>query len=370
MTKVGKAYLLISEIKGGAPFNSLDGDMEDIPYDLKIDELCRFIEAGKFKRILLQLPEGLKGLSWNISSEIERKCDSEIIVYADPSWGACDIPVYEAYRLGASLIVHYGHYPYSYLPVQRDMGVEVVYIPMEYRGEIREHLVERAAGLLRDKGCRSVAIVATAQNIRNARSLASALNERGISAFLPEVYGGVPGLIIGCDYRTLTLAPYAGQADCVVVVASGLFHALGAVLSTDKRVIQVDPHKEAVEDLEGVRESWLKKRYSVIYRALGAARWGIWLGSIYGQIRYDVAKNIAKMVEARGGSYRLFISKYVTHRELMSVDSPEIEAHVITSCPRVPIDDFTLMEYHKPVLSPGEAVMVLTGRLEPYRFLW
>jgi Diphthamide synthase subunit DPH2 len=53
---------------------------------------------------------------------------------------------------------------------------------------------------------------------------------------------------------------------------------------------------------------------------------------------------------------------------MRDVDSEWFEAFVVTSCPRLPVDD--LYEYEKPVLTPGEAFMALQGRLEPYMFPW
>lgn len=340
------------------------------PYDFKVDDLCRYISLGNYKRVLIQLPEGVKSQAPRIAREIESRCKAEVIISGDPNWGACDIPVHEARRVGASLIVHYGHYPYSYHPVQRDEGVEVLYIPMEYSEQLPVEVVDNITALLMGRGLRAPAVVSTAQHLREAKRLVGELRSRGIGAQLPEAYGTPPGLIIGCDYRAVAGTVASASIDSVVIIAGGLFHALGAALSTDKPVIQVDPYRREVKPLDGLREEWLKKRYGVIYRALSAVSWGIWVGALYGQMRFDLARRLASAIEKRGGRYFLFYSRYVTPREILSVDSDDIDAHVVTSCPRVPIDDFTFTDYNKPVLTPGEAMMVLSNKLEPYRFPW
>lgn len=338
-------------------------------YDFRLDYLCEFIARGGYRRVLLQLPEGLKPFSWTVAEEIERRCNTEVVVYGDPSWGACDVPFLEALRVGAGLIVHYGHYPYAYAPVERVAGVEVVYVPLDYVPSISEELVERLANELTRRGLRRPLLVSNAQHAKSLRAVASRLEKVGLSPIVPVAPGVPPGLVVGCDYRVITLTRREDY-DSVVVAAGGLFHALGAALATDAPVMQLDPYRGEVKDVGPERDRWLKLRYGVISRALGARNWAIWVGSLHGQSRFDLAKRLAALVERAGGVSRVFVSRYVTSRELSSVDTEDIHAHVVTSCPRVPIDDFSLLEYPKPVLTPGEATMVLTGQLEPYRFLW
>lgn len=339
-------------------------------YDLKISDLCRYIEVGKYRKILIQLPEGIKTLAFTILQEINKRCNVDVIISGDPSWGACDIPIFEAKRLGVDLIIHYGHYPYPYNPVQREMGIDVLYIPLEYQLETPTQIIEKTIAALEEKGLKSPIVVASAQHIKEAKRMVVELNKKGFKALLPDVLGSLPGLIIGCDYRAVVQSSSTTHGDSIIVIASGLFHALGASLSSDKPTIHVDPIKNEVNFMEEVKNQWLKRRYGVIYKALNASTWAIWIGSLYGQLRFDLAKTISTLVEKRGGSYVFFYSRYVTHRELLSVESKMIDVHVITSCPRVPIDDYTFLDFPKPVLTPGEALMILNNQLEPYRFLW
>ncbi|HLN90198.1 MAG TPA: diphthamide synthesis protein, partial [Candidatus Binatia bacterium] len=60
------------------------------------------------KRVLLQMPEGLKPEAPKIAEVVE-KSGALAIISADPCYGACDIAVREAQSLGVDLIVHFGH---------------------------------------------------------------------------------------------------------------------------------------------------------------------------------------------------------------------------------------------------------------------
>ncbi|MFH0829838.1 MAG: diphthamide synthesis protein, partial [Candidatus Aenigmatarchaeota archaeon] len=59
-------------------------------------------------RILLQVPEGLKNKATEIAARLE-KAGNEVIISAEPCYGACDIKTDEARKLGCQKIVHYGH---------------------------------------------------------------------------------------------------------------------------------------------------------------------------------------------------------------------------------------------------------------------
>ena len=60
------------------------------------------------KRVLLQMPEGLKPEAPKLAEIIE-KCGALAIISADHCYGACDIALSEAEGLGVDLIVHFGH---------------------------------------------------------------------------------------------------------------------------------------------------------------------------------------------------------------------------------------------------------------------
>ena len=75
---------------------------------MKRNELKQEITKLGAKRVLLQLPEGLKPEGPRLA-EIVEKTGALPIISADPCYGACDIAIDEAESLGADLIVHFGH---------------------------------------------------------------------------------------------------------------------------------------------------------------------------------------------------------------------------------------------------------------------
>lgn len=105
-----------------------------------------------------------------------------------------------------------------------------------------------------------------------------------------------------------------------------------------------------------------------VSEAMNAKRWGIIAGVEAGQYRPWIISRLKSLIFRKGGDYRLIVARYTGADLISNIDTDWYEAFVITSCPRIPIDD--VGDYHKPVLTPGEAFMALEGDLSKYRFPW
>ena len=77
-------------------------------FDFEEETIRKEITKLGAKRVLLQLPEGLKPEGPRLAHIVE-KSDALPIISADPCYGACDLAVNEAESLGVDLIVHFGH---------------------------------------------------------------------------------------------------------------------------------------------------------------------------------------------------------------------------------------------------------------------
>ena len=77
-------------------------------FDFEEERIKQEISRLNAKRVLLQLPEGLKPEAPRLAKIVE-KAGALPIVSADPCYGACDLATSEAENLGADLILHFGH---------------------------------------------------------------------------------------------------------------------------------------------------------------------------------------------------------------------------------------------------------------------
>jgi 2-(3-amino-3-carboxypropyl)histidine synthase len=336
-------------------------------YEVNIDRIAEEARSRGARRILLQVPDGLKPLSGKIAECIRRATGAEVLIHSDSVFGACDLHLDKVSVLKPDLVVHLGHTPYPpELADGRRVPDIVVFDPAFHASSVPKELAEEAAQALSRYGVGRVSVVGSIQHVRLLPEVASALRAAGLDAQVPR--GSPPffldGQVIGCDYR---VALRSG-ADGFVFVGGGLFHGLGLYLASMKPVVKVDPYTLKVEDLTPVGERFLRVRLFKVSQAMEARRWGILAGLKSGQYRPWLLRRLTRLMDEKGVEYRIHAAEVTGLDTLKSIDEPWYEAFVITSCPRVPIDD--VYEYHKPVLTPGEAVMALEGRLEPYRFPW
>jgi 2-(3-amino-3-carboxypropyl)histidine synthase len=77
-------------------------------FDFEEERIKQEIAKLNAKRVLLQMPEGLKPEAPRISKYVER-AGALPIVSGDPCYGACDVATSEAENLGVDLIIHFGH---------------------------------------------------------------------------------------------------------------------------------------------------------------------------------------------------------------------------------------------------------------------
>jgi len=75
-------------------------------YDIDYEKIIKELKSSKAKRVLVQLPDGLK----KDYAEIEKRLKGEYALYfwLGSCFGACDIPSYVK-DLGFDFIVHFGH---------------------------------------------------------------------------------------------------------------------------------------------------------------------------------------------------------------------------------------------------------------------
>jgi 2-(3-amino-3-carboxypropyl)histidine synthase len=329
-------------------------------FDFELEKAVKTVGERRAKRVLLQFPEGLKPFSTEVVDRLRSRLpEVEFLISGEPSFGACDVAEDEVKAVGADLILHFGHSPYTwYYPKFPTLFVEV-----RSTSPLREDLVSELIDVLVDYGARSVSLTSTLQYVRQMGELASKLEDRfKVKVGRPSSPYMHEGQVLGCDYRAVE------EADVNVHLSSGLFHALGVGLATGRPVVKVDLDNSRVVDLTPEVNRVLKVRYGKILQAMDARTWVIVQGLKVGQNRPLMVRFLESSLRSKGFKTYVVTSKNLSVESLRNIDRSYVDAYVITSCPRLPTDD--LYNFEKPVLTPGEAKMVINNRLEPYIFPW
>ena len=78
-------------------------------YDLEEARLIDEIKKRSSRRVLLQLPEGLKPQAARLADKLQSATGAEVLVSGDPCYGACDLALHQMKELHADLLIHVGH---------------------------------------------------------------------------------------------------------------------------------------------------------------------------------------------------------------------------------------------------------------------
>ncbi len=300
-----------------------------IPYTEIIDGLKR----RNVRKAAVQVPEGLKRYVPELVSILKKEGISTVIS-GDPCWGACDLSLDAAD--GCDILVHIGHT--SVTPEKN-----VLYIL--YRTDIGAVVLDKAAVVL--KPYASVSVITTSQHAHQISEIAEKLRACGVNAVIgagsartPE-----PGQVLGCTYASARNA----HADANLFVGTGVFHAIGVALATKKPTYALDPYGSGeLQEVSG--DQLLCKRFVQIEKAKKAKNFGILLSSKTGQMRRDLAEQLASLHE----NAAIIMIREISEMQLRNLG---FDAYVNTACPRLAMDDQS--RFSMPVLSPPEFEIVL-----------
>ena len=290
-------------------------------YDFEIERINDEIKKRKAKRVLIQLPEGLKAQAPDIMKQIK----AETVLSADPCFGACDIITTPE----TDLTMHFGH-------IKMLDTKNIIYIETHSHLEVIP-VIDKAIPLL--KG--TVGLVTTAQHLHKLKGMKQHLEEHGIKVVLGKTgLRTKPGHVLGCDFTSAINA----DADMMLFVGSGKFHSLGVAYFTGKKTVQANPYDNSVEIVDA--SQWEKEKWLRISKAGNARSFGIIYGLKPGQKNFALADSLRKM--SKENSHLIALSSITP----ANIDYLPFDAFVITACPRIVIDDWK--NYRKPVLLPEE----------------
>ncbi len=297
------------------------------------------------KRVLIQLPEGLKSEGPRLAKIVE-KAGALPIISADPCYGACDLATAEAESLGADLIIHYGH-----AKLLKYEKVPTVYIEARATISVTEAL-KKALPLM--EGWRKIGLATTVQHVQTLDEAKEILVRAGKTVMVGDSGRlNYPGQVIGCDYSNVK--SIANDVEGFLFIGGGRFHALGLALSTSKPTVVADPYEKRAYPIGEETEKILKQRWASIQEAQKAKTFAVLVGLKTGQKRFEEALNIREKLEKSGKDAFLFAVREVTPERIMNFLT--VDAYVNTACPRISLD--APSKFNKPMLTLNEALVVI-----------
>ncbi len=320
--------------------------MIEVPVGRIVDEI---VGRGA-ETVLIQAPEGIKNALSKEVSKIQAETGSRIILHGDACFGACDLALAEADRVGADLLLHIGHTPCP----GRGGGGGVVYVDAFDEALLSEATMQEIWDLVEDE---TVGLVASIQYLKLLHDLWETLKERGGRVVMGRPNPGTLrlGQILGCDVSAAE--NIAGEVDGFIVVGGGGFHGLGVALSTGKRTWVADPYREGLLDTSSLVRRKLALIAARIDEASRAESFGVIVGLKDGQTRMGEAENLVEELRMVGKDVLEIALREVSPERLRCYGW--IECFVQTLCPRISVDD--LEAYGVPLLS-HEQCLIMMGR--------
>jgi 2-(3-amino-3-carboxypropyl)histidine synthase len=313
-------------------------------FDFEEERIKQEITKLDAKRVLIQMPEGLKPDAPKIAKIVE-KCGALAIISADPCYGACDIAIGEAEGLGVDLIVHFGHSKM----VKHD-PVPTIYV--EARATVTlDKAVEQSLPLL--SSYTSIGLATSVQHLQTLNIAREILTRAGKTVIVGDT-GQIayPGQVSGCNYSNAK--SIANKVEAFLFIGGGMFHALGIALSTSKPTFIADPYDNRAYPINVEAQKILKQRFAIIQEAKNAKQLGIFIGLKPGQKHLDTAVHMKELAEKNGKAAYLLAAREINPETLL--EFPSIDAYVNTACPRVSLE--ATGKFQKPVLTINEFKVV------------
>ncbi len=315
-------------------------------FDFEEERIKLEIANTGAKRVLLQLPEGLKLEGPRLAKIIE-KMGAIPIISADPCYGACDIATNEAQDLGVDLVVHFGH-----AKLVKHEPVPTIYVEARATILVDEAVVASIPFL---KEWSRIGISTTVQHLQTLSTAREILVRAGKTVVIGDSGKLLhAGMVSGCDYSNVK--SIVDEVEAFLFIGGGQFHALGIALSTSKPTIIADPYDNRAYSITSEGQKIIKQRWSYIEEAQKAETFGILIGLKPGQKKIEEALKIKETAEKNSKVALLLAVREVLPETLL--EFPTIDAYVNTACPRISLDAPT--KFSKPVLTPEE-FMVVSG---------
>ncbi len=280
----------------------------------------RELKKTKAKRIMLQVPEGLKTRIHDIADILEKE-GYEVFSSVEPCFGACDIRDREAKILGCDAILHIGHSDFGLKTV-----VPVIYDEWSSDFDPTDILVKNIGRIKFNK----IGLLSSVQFLGALKIAKRFLDEAGKKAFIGSAGRLSPGQVLGCDYSSAQKV--ANDVECFLFIGSGRFHSDGLLNTEGKTVFYIDAENNMFSRIEPETEKNEVKRLMRIESARGKKRFAVFISSKPGQANAALAVQSREHLKSAGKDVLIITADMLTPEKIIGMG---IEVLVNTACPRM-----------------------------------
>jgi 2-(3-amino-3-carboxypropyl)histidine synthase len=308
---------------------------------IDIERLASEIKRRKAKKVLVQIPEGLKMSALGLLDEL-KKHGINTLLSTETCYGACDLKDREAKALGCDLLVHIGH---------SDMGVKTV-VPViyeEYRMDLNPvPLLKNNISAL--KPYKKICLITTLQFIDSLEKAKKFL--QSAAGGKKKVFIGnpntarYPGQILGCDFSAAL--PFQNMTDCFLFIGSGFFHPLGLAMKVERSVLFLDVETGKLRDMADEKRRREIIRTANVHKARDCQNFGVLVSTKQGQMNIRTAETVRTRLKKKGKHAWIVVMNELEPRKLMGM---KFDCLVNCACPRLTNDSAM---FRKPIINPDD----------------
>lgn len=311
--------------------------------DFEEDYLVKELKRIKPKKVLVQLPEGVKTRAIELD-DLFNKLKIEAIFSGETAWGGCCLAIEEAKKFKVDLIVHFGHAQFM------KSDFPVLYIEIKDNLDLKPILKKSLDSL---KNFKKIGLSLAVQHRQDLDLVLDFYKSDGKEVLLTKKSGRAfyDGQVIGCEYSGLKVLEKEVEA---FVIIGNRFHSVGAALAVNKPVYLLDVYNNEVSEMSAFKDKIIRERAMAIDRFKRAKNVGVIIEAKFGQSfgNYDVL--IEKLRRADKNPVLISMSE-ISPEKIMNFYN--IDAFVELACPRIAIDDYS--RYEKPILIFREALVAI-----------
>ena len=279
-------------------------------FDLELERVRKEVLRRKCRKVLIHLPEGLMPKA----DEIVKAIPCEALLWAKPSYGACDLPVWAP--LGFDLIIAYGH---------SGKREGVLFIEAKSDREVKLESIPPG----------KIGLIYTIQFREQAMKIRDELEKKGKKVLLGK-HGQLTnydGQVTGCDIGSALSVQE--KVDSFLFIGEGSFHEGALCL------------KRPVFDAKGGEIKAKRKNRPALVLSLN--RFGILVSIKPGQRHEALARKVKAALEKMGKTVYTIVGDDFDPR----ISNFPVDAFVTCACPRL-ADDAEL--FGRPILSAEEVL--------------
>lgn len=324
-------------------------------YNFEIYKSVWQIKKNSYKRVGLQLPEGLQMYALIISDILSQFCDCEVIVMGDVTYGACCVDDFTAKSLGCDFLLHYGH---SCLVPVNITTIKTMYVFVDIAIDTQHFLNVVRSNF--EPG-RTIYLVGTIQFVSTLHYLKAELSKE-YTVLVPQAKPLSSGELLGCTAPKLEkLSNNEDNAEnlsnsILVYLGDGRFHLESIMIANPYLTFhRYDPYSKKMTREYYNYDEMVSIRETAVTKASQGKVWGLIVGTLGRQGSTGVMDNIIESLKKKNKDYIVVLLSEIFPYKLSKFK--DVDCWIQISCPRLSID--WGYAFDKPLLTPYEASVAL-----------